>query len=105
MVFSPNYFFLFSYYIKMNSFAIDPKEILVRIFKYIFEGLIVAIAAYLIPGKKLAAVEILTIALVAAASFSVLDLFSPAFSASARAGAGFGIGAGLVNFPGNGLTV
>ena len=89
----------------MSDFGFDVKEILVRIFKYIFEGLVVAVAAYLIPGKKLEAVEILTIALVAAASFSVLDLFAPSFSSSARAGAGFGIGAGLVNFPGNGLTV
>ena len=89
----------------MSDFGFDVKEILVRIFKYLFEGLVVAVAAYLIPGKKLQAVEILTISLVAAASFSVLDLFSPAFSASARAGAGFGIGAGLVNFPGNGLRV
>ena len=88
-----------------GDFGFDAKEILVRIFKYVFEGLVVAVAAYLIPGKKMQAVEILTIALVAAATFSVLDLFAPSFAGTARSGAGFGIGAGLVNFPGNGLRV
>ena len=89
----------------MSDFGFDVKEVLVRIFKYLFEGLVVAIAAYLIPGKKLQAMEILTIANVSAATFSVLDLFAPAFASSARAGSGFGIGAGLVGFPGNGLRV
>ena len=40
--------------------------------------------------------EILIIALVAAATFAVLDLFAPAIGASVRTGAGFGIGANLV---------
>lgn len=89
----------------MADFEFDVKEILVRIFKYIFEGLVVAIAAYLIPGKKLHASEILTIALVAAATLAILDLFLPAVSGSARAGVGFGIGANLVGFPNGGPTV
>lgn len=80
----------------MSDFGFDVKEILVRIFKYIFEGLVVAVAAYLIPGKKMQAVEILTIALVAAATFSVLDLFAPSLSSGARTGSSFAIGANLV---------
>lgn len=79
----------------MSDFGFDVKEILVRIFKYIFEGLVVAVAAYLIPGKKMQAVEILTIALVAAATFSVLDLFAPSFSAGARFGTSVAIGGNL----------
>ena len=79
----------------MSDFGFDVKEILVRIFKYIFEGLVVAVAAYLIPGKKMQAVEILTISLVAAATLSVLDL-STNFGSSARQGATFAIGANLV---------
>jgi hypothetical protein len=79
----------------MSDFGFDVKEILVRIFKYIFEGLIVATAAYLIPGKKLQAVEILTIGIVSAATFSILDLFAPAFSAGARTGTSLAIGANL----------
>ena len=86
----------------MSDLTFDLKEVLVRVFKYLFEGLVVASAAYLIPGKKLLASEILTIALVAAATFSILDLFAPSFSASARMGSGFGIGANLVGFGGPG---
>jgi hypothetical protein len=76
----------------MADFAFDGKEVLVRIFKYLFEGLVVATAAYVIPGKKLAAGEVLTIALVAAATFSILDLFAPAIAQSSRYGAGLAIG-------------
>jgi ABC-type Co2+ transport system permease subunit len=75
---------------------LDVKELLSRIIKYIVEGLIVAIAAYFIPGKKLSIEEILTIGVIAAATFSVLDLFSPSIGSSARAGAGLGIGVNMV---------
>lgn len=79
-----------------GDFGFDVKEILVRIFKYFFEGLVVAMAAYFIPGKKLQAVEILTIALVAASTFAVFDLFLPTYSAGVRFGASLGIGSNLV---------
>ena len=39
------------------------------------------------------------IALVALSTFAVLDIYAPSVGASARTGAGFGIGAGLVGFP------
>ena len=42
--------------------------------------------------------------LVAAATFSLLDLFAPSVSGSARQGAGFGVGAGLVGWPAGGLA-
>lgn len=97
------HFFSFLILYKMSGqFAFDGKEILVRIFKYLFEGLIVAVAAYLIPGKRLHASEILTISLVAAATLSILDLFMPAVGATARSGIGFAIGsnvAGGLNNP------
>ena len=80
----------------MSDFAFDGSEILVRFFKYAFEGVIVATAAYFIPGHKMNVDEILIIALVAAATFAVLDLFAPSIGASVRTGAGFGIGANLV---------
>ncbi len=84
----------------MSNFEFDVKEILVRLFKDVFEGLVVALAAYLIPGKNLDLFEIITIGLIAAATFSILDLFAPAFAGGARSGAAFGIGANLVGFPG-----
>jgi ABC-type Co2+ transport system permease subunit len=60
----------------------------------------VAIAAYAIPKRSLNIEEIILIALTAAATFSILDTYVPSMGASARGGAGFGIGANLVRFPG-----
>ena len=70
-----------------------------RALKYAIEGLCVALAAFYIPKKKGSMEEIATIALVAAATFAVLDLAAPSVSSGARQGAGFGIGANLVGFP------
>lgn len=85
-----------------GDFSFDASEILVRLFKYAFEGLVVAIAAYFIPNRVMTAEEILIIGLIAAATFAVLDLFAPAIGSSVRTGAGFGIGANLVGFPAGG---
>ena len=79
--------------------GIDFSELLKRAIKYIVEGIMVAIAAFAIPKKSLNVEEIVIIALTAAATFSVLDVFIPPMAASARGGAGFGIGANLVGFP------
>lgn len=81
----------------MSDFKFDTTEILVRFFKYIFEGIVVSLAAYCLPGKKMSAEEVLLIGLVAAATFAVLDLFAPSIGASVRTGAGLGIGLNLVN--------
>ena len=77
----------------------DFSELLKRAIKYIVEGVMVAIAAYAIPKKALNVEEIVVIGLMAAATFSVLDVFVPSIASSARGGAGFGIGANLVGFP------
>ncbi len=77
------------------AFSIDAKELVVRVLKYVLEGAVVAIAAWFIPSKKPNVEEVMTLALVAAATFSILDLFLPSISASARMGVGLGIGAGL----------
>lgn len=74
----------------------DIREFIMRVMKYIAEGLIVAVAAFVIPGKKLSIEEVITIGVIAAATFSVLDLFSPSIGSTARAGAGLGIGVNLV---------
>jgi ABC-type Co2+ transport system permease subunit len=83
------------------SSVFDFNELVRRAIKYIIEGLVVAIAAYAIPkSKSLKTEEIVIIALMAAATFSVLDIFIPSVGASARNGAGLGIGFNLVRFPG-----
>lgn len=81
----------------MSNFSFDATQILTLFLKYIFEGIVVATAAYLIPGKKLTGEETLIIGLVAAATFAVLDLFAPSIGQSARSGAGLGIGLNLVS--------
>jgi hypothetical protein len=74
-------------------------ELVKRAIKYLVEGIMVAIVAFVIPQKPLKVDEIAIIALMAAATFSILDTFIPSMGASARTGAGFGIGANLVGFP------
>jgi len=71
-------------------------ELVKRAIKYLIEGLVVALAAFAIPQKKINLEEIIVIALTAAATFAILDVFIPAMGSSARGGAGFGIGANLV---------
>jgi len=77
----------------------DFSEFVKRAIKYIVEGIMVAIAAFVIPKKTLNVEEVVIIALSAAATFAVLDVFVPSMASSARGGAGFGIGANLVHFP------
>jgi hypothetical protein len=81
----------------------DVADMVKRTIKYALEGLVVAIAAFWLPkfmgGKTLPLPQIMMIALVALATFAILDTYSPSVGASARTGAGFGIGAHLVGFP------
>jgi ABC-type Co2+ transport system permease subunit len=79
---------------------INVSELIKRIIKYLVEGLMVAIAAFAIPKRSLNIEEIILIALTAAATFSILDTYIPSMGVTARSGAGFGIGANLVKFPG-----
>ena len=80
--------------------SFDFGELVKRAVKYIIEGIMVAIAAYVIPKKALNVDEIALISLSAAAIFSILDTYIPSMGVTARSGAGFGIGANLVKFPG-----
>ena len=79
---------------------INFQEVLKRVINYLVEGLMVAIACYAIPKASLKVDEIGYIALIAAATFSILDTYVPSMGETARTGAGFGIGANLVRFPG-----
>ena len=82
----------------MNISGIDLSELLKRAIKYLVEGLMVAIAAFAIPKRSLQFDEVALIALMAAATFSILDTYLPSMAVNARSGAGLGIGANLVGF-------
>lgn len=84
-------------YYKMNKVTLN--EVMKRLIKYLIEGFVVALAAFVIPKKKLSVEDALWIAFVAGMTFSILDMFAPSIGMTARQGAGFGIGAGLVGFP------
>ena len=77
----------------------DFTEMFKRAIKYLVEGLMVAIAAFVIPRKSLVIEEIVLLALTAAATFAILDTYIPSMAVSARSGAGFGLGANLVGYP------
>ena len=68
---------------------LDMQEIVKRIIKYLVEGIMVAIAAFVIPQRTLKMDEVILIALTAAATFSILDTYVPSLAVSARTGAGF----------------
>ena len=79
----------------------SSNEILNRFIKYLVEGLAIAAIAIWIPKKtSLQMNEVAMLGISAATIFALLDLVSPSISFTARQGAGFGIGANLVGFPG-----
>jgi hypothetical protein len=84
----------------VRSLGINFQEIIARVIKYIVEGGAVAVAAYLIPQKKIAMQEVVMIALTAAAVFAILDLYAPAVGVATRQGAGFALGASTVGWGG-----
>lgn len=80
----------------------DLQEIVKRAVKYLIEGAVVAVVAFFIPEKQMKIEHILVLALTAAATFAILDMWAPAIGVASRTGAGFGIGANLVGFPAGG---
>ena len=81
------------------DYVSTAQSLVVKAIKYIIEGLAVAVAAYFIPEKRRLAVgEVLMIGISAAATFAILDVYSPSVASGARSGAGFGIGFQTVGF-------
>ena len=77
----------------------DVNDLVTRVIKYLVEGIAVALALVFIPRKSLPYDEVLTVTVLAAVVFAILDIFAPSIGVTARQGAGFGIGANLVGFP------
>jgi hypothetical protein len=76
--------------------TMDGRELCKRVVKYLLEGLVVALAAIVLPRQKPDLEAALALGLVAAATFVILDLFAGEVSNAARLGAGAGIGLNLV---------
>lgn len=74
-------------------------EMIYRVIKYLIEGLAIAVAAIFIPRRSLPWDEIITLGVIAAGIFAILDGFAPSVGMSARSGAGYGLGFNLVGFP------
>jgi ABC-type Co2+ transport system permease subunit len=79
---------------------LSVTELVTRVIKYLLEGLAVAVAMVVIPRRIPSLEEIISVSVVAAVVFAILDLLSPSVGLTARQGAGFGLGANLVGFPG-----
>ena len=79
---------------------LSVTELVTRVIKYLLEGLAVAVAMIIIPRRIPNLEEIISVSVVAALVFAILDLLSPSVGLTARQGAGFGLGANLVGFPG-----
>lgn len=82
---------------------LSVTELVTRVIKYLLEGLAVAVAMVVIPRRIPTLEEIVSVSVVAAVVFAILDLLSPSVGLTARQGAGFGLGANLVGFPGGGV--
>jgi hypothetical protein len=74
----------------------NAAELASRAIKYFLEGLAVAVAMVIIPRKVPNVEEILTVSVVAAVVFAILDLLSPSMGLVSRQGASFSIGSQLV---------
>jgi preprotein translocase subunit Sss1 len=82
----------------MDGFSV--ADVIQRVTKYLLEGLAVAVAMVLVMKKKSPDYEeVLSVAVVAAVVFGILDTLAPSVGGSARAGAVFGLGANMVGFP------
>jgi hypothetical protein len=73
----------------------DMNEFVKRAIKYLVEGIMVAIVAFSIPKKHLNIEEVAIIGLTSAATFALLDVFSPSIGAATRSGVGMSVGAGI----------
>lgn len=74
-------------------------EVVNRVIKYLIEGLVVAAAAIFIPRRALPMDEVVTLGVLAAVVFAILDAVSPSMGVTTRQGAGLGLGFKLVGFP------
>lgn len=76
--------------------SMNSRELCKRVVKYVLQGLVIAIAAILLPKQKPDFEAVLALALVAAATFAIIDTMMPSLTMPVQLGVGIGIGSGLV---------
>ncbi len=76
----------------------DTSLLIKKAISYLIEGLAVAFVAIVMPSKQLKIQEIVSLGIVATATFAILDVFT-VMGPSVRQGAGMGLGFKLVGFP------
>ena len=83
-------------------YDVDINELVLKALKYLFQGLMIAIVAYLldmIGPNKLNTWEIAILSATAACIFAILDILSPTYAQSAQQGIGLAAGFKLMRFP------
>lgn len=80
----------------MDTF--DTRELCRRVIKYLLMGVVIATCSLVLPKQKLDLEAVFALAMVAGATFAIIDTFMPTMSYPVQLGAGFGIGAGMVGF-------
>lgn len=78
---------------------LDIQEFLRNFFKYLIEGVGVAVAAFLISGQRYGLQEVGLIGLSAAVTLMLLDTYAPGVAAGARQGTGYSLGLQMTNLP------
>lgn len=78
----------------MNNRMVDSRTLCNRLLRYLLLGLTIAFAQLVIPKRNVTLEEVISMAIIAAATFAVIDLFGgdETLSNSTRQGAGLGIG-------------
>jgi hypothetical protein len=75
------------------------QEFFRNIFKYLIEGIGVAVATFLVSGQRYSLQEVGLIGLSASLTLMLLDMYAPAIGLGARQGTGFGLGLRVNNLP------
>ncbi len=85
----------------MNHGMVDAKTLCRRLLRYLLLGLTIAFAQLVIPKRSVDISEVVAMAIIAAATFAVIDLFSgeESMGKDARTGAALVMGARVAGFP------
>ena len=75
--------------------SVNSRELCKRVVKYVLQGLVIAIAAILLPKQKPDFEAVIALALVAAATFAIIDTMVPSLSTPLNWGVGLSLGSNL----------